>query len=65
MTGEKGNAIFFGVVAILFGYKAFTQNWLPLIEGKNIVGGGAKVIGVCCIILGLIMILWAIAKIYM
>ena len=57
MTGKEGNAIVLGMATILFGYKVFIRNWLPFTKGKNIVVSKAKGIGVCCIILGLTMIL--------
>jgi len=46
-----------GVVVILLGVKAFTENGIPLTKEKNLTGTTAKVIGVICILLGILFIL--------
>lgn len=45
-----------GVLAILLGAKAFTETGLPLSKDKNLTGPTAKVIGVVCILLGVVFI---------
>lgn len=45
-----------GGLAILLGAKAFTQNGLPLTRTKNLTGKTAKVIGVACILLGVVFL---------
>jgi hypothetical protein len=49
--------IVLGVFTILLGAKAFTPTGLPLTSKKNLTGGGAKAIGVICILLGVFFIL--------
>jgi hypothetical protein len=49
--------IIIGVLAILLGIKAFTPKGLPLTNTRNLTGMTAKIIGVACIVLGILFIL--------
>jgi hypothetical protein len=44
--------IILGVFTILLGLKGFTPSGLPLTKTKSLTGGGAKILGVVCILLG-------------
>ena len=48
--------VILGVFAILLGAKAFTPKGLPLSSTRNLTGTTAKVIGVVCILLGVLFI---------
>lgn len=48
--------IILGVMTIALGFKAFTPQGLPLTKKKSLAGSTAKVIGVICILLGLMLI---------
>lgn len=48
--------IVLGIFVILLGLKAFTEKGIPLTRQKNLTGAGAKVIGVICVLLGLLFI---------
>jgi hypothetical protein len=52
-----------GVVAIVIGVQGFTARGLPLTAKKRLIGPPAKVVGVCCIALGCLMILAGLAGI--
>lgn len=45
-----------GVFVILLGAKAFTEKGIPLTKEKNLTGATAKIIGVICILLGLLFL---------
>jgi hypothetical protein len=49
--------IILGVLSIGLGAKAFTPKGLPLSKTKDLTGPWAKVIGVFCILLGVLFIL--------
>ena len=48
--------IILGVFTILLGAKAFGPAGLPLSKSKNLTGPIAKVIGVICVLLGVLFI---------
>ena len=48
--------IILGVFTILLGAKAFSRTGLPLTKTRNITGTTGKVIGVICILLGVLLI---------
>ena len=50
-------AIPLGIFTIILGSKAFSKEGIPLSKKKNLTGTGAMVIGVICIILGLLFLL--------
>ncbi len=43
-----------GVFTVILGLKAFSEEGIPLTRTKNLKGGGAKAIGVICIVLGVL-----------
>jgi len=45
-----------GVFVIILGAKAFTPSGIPLTKAKNLTGVTAKIIGVVCILLGLVFL---------
>lgn len=45
-----------GVFVILLGAKAFTPAGIPLTKEKNLTGATAKIIGVVCILLGIVFL---------
>jgi len=45
-----------GVFVILLGAKAFTPDGIPLTKEKNLTGTTAKIIGVACILLGVVFL---------
>ena len=49
--------IILGALTIGLGAKAFTPAGLPLSKTKNLTGTTAKVVGVICILLGVLFIL--------
>jgi uncharacterized membrane protein YidH (DUF202 family) len=48
--------IILGVLTIGLGMKAFSADGLPLSRSRNLTGATARVIGVFCVLLGLLMI---------
>jgi len=47
-----------GGLAMILGLKGFSAQGLPLSKNKNITGGPAKAIGTCCMLVGLVFVLW-------
>ncbi|MCC9607513.1 hypothetical protein LOC68_12365 [Blastopirellula sp. JC732] len=45
-------AVLLGVIFLSIGVRAFTKTGLPLAPGLSITGVAAKVVGVCCCLLG-------------
>lgn len=48
--------IVLGILAILLGATAFTANGLPLTKTKNLTGTPARVIGVICVLFGMLLV---------
>lgn len=45
------------IFVFILGAKAFSKTGIPLTRHKNLTGAGGKVLGVLCILLGLILAL--------